>query len=88
MSLSSQMSSESRAFSVALYSFQFVVRYFGFAGALMPSVYPRAGLVAVRADLCNKAMIHDRFLAAMAKERGEFDWTAAALNVSEDAGLR
>jgi 3-hydroxyisobutyrate dehydrogenase-like beta-hydroxyacid dehydrogenase len=33
-------------------------------------------------------MMHDRFLAAMAKERGELDWTAAALNVSEDAGLR
>jgi 3-hydroxyisobutyrate dehydrogenase-like beta-hydroxyacid dehydrogenase len=34
------------------------------------------------------SMMHDRFLAAMAKERGELDWTAAALNVSEDAGLR
>ena len=33
-------------------------------------------------------MMHDRFLAAMAKERGELDRTAAALNVSEDAGLR
>jgi 3-hydroxyisobutyrate dehydrogenase-like beta-hydroxyacid dehydrogenase len=33
------------------------------------------------------SMMHDRFLAAMAKERGELDWTAAALNVSEDAGL-
>jgi len=34
------------------------------------------------------SMMHDRFLAAMAKERGELDWTAAALNVAEDAGLR
>jgi 3-hydroxyisobutyrate dehydrogenase-like beta-hydroxyacid dehydrogenase len=33
------------------------------------------------------SMMHDRFLAAMAKDRGELDWTAAALNVSEDAGL-
>src|SRR3569833_349276 len=29
-----------------------------------------------------------RFLTAMAKARGDLDWTAAALNVSEDAGLQ
>jgi 3-hydroxyisobutyrate dehydrogenase-like beta-hydroxyacid dehydrogenase len=34
------------------------------------------------------SMMHDRFISAMAKDRGELDWTAAALNVSEDAGLR
>jgi 3-hydroxyisobutyrate dehydrogenase-like beta-hydroxyacid dehydrogenase len=34
------------------------------------------------------SMMHDRFLSALAKDRGELDWTAAALNVSEDAGLR
>ncbi|WP_075793795.1 NAD(P)-dependent oxidoreductase [Massilia putida] len=33
------------------------------------------------------SMMHDRFLAALAKDRGELDWTAAALGVSEDAGL-
>ena len=33
------------------------------------------------------SMMHDRFLSAMARERGELDWTAAALNVSEEAGL-
>jgi 3-hydroxyisobutyrate dehydrogenase-like beta-hydroxyacid dehydrogenase len=33
------------------------------------------------------SMMHDRFLSAMAKDRGELDWTAAALNVSEEAGL-
>jgi hypothetical protein len=31
------------------------------------------------------SMMHDRFLAAMAKEHGELDWTAAALHVSEHA---
>jgi 3-hydroxyisobutyrate dehydrogenase-like beta-hydroxyacid dehydrogenase len=34
------------------------------------------------------SMMHDRVLSALAKDRGELDWTAAALNVSEDAGLR
>lgn len=34
------------------------------------------------------SMMHDRFLSAMAKDRGELDWTAAALNVSEEAGLK
>ncbi len=33
-------------------------------------------------------MMHDRFLSALAKDRGELDWTAVALNVSEEAGLR
>jgi hypothetical protein len=32
------------------------------------------------------SMMHDRFLAAMAKERGGRDWTAAALDGAEDAG--
>ncbi|HJV84106.1 MAG TPA: NAD(P)-dependent oxidoreductase [Noviherbaspirillum sp.] len=31
-------------------------------------------------------MMQNRFLSSMAKGRGEFDWTAAALGVSEDAG--
>jgi 3-hydroxyisobutyrate dehydrogenase-like beta-hydroxyacid dehydrogenase len=34
------------------------------------------------------SMMHDRFLSAMARDRGELDWTAAALNVSEDAGFK
>lgn len=34
------------------------------------------------------SMMHDRFLSALAKDRGELDWTAAALNVSEEAGLK
>jgi hypothetical protein len=55
MSLSSQMSSEPRFFSAALYSFQLVVRYFGLAGAFMPSVYPRPEFAAAGLDLCNKA---------------------------------
>ena len=37
MSRSSQMSKEPRVFNAALYVFQFAVRYFGFAGAFMPS---------------------------------------------------
>lgn len=32
-------------------------------------------------------IVHGRLLAAMAKGRGEMDWTALALGVSEDAGL-
>ena len=33
------------------------------------------------------SLMRDRFLSAMARERGELDWTATALNVSEEAGL-
>jgi 3-hydroxyisobutyrate dehydrogenase-like beta-hydroxyacid dehydrogenase len=32
------------------------------------------------------SMMRDRFLSAMARQRGELDWTATALNVSEEAG--
>jgi 3-hydroxyisobutyrate dehydrogenase-like beta-hydroxyacid dehydrogenase len=34
------------------------------------------------------SLMHDRFQAAMAKGRGDLDWTAAALNTAEDAGLQ
>ena len=57
MSLSSQTSSEPRAFNAALYSFQLVVRYFGFTGALMQLVYPRNSSAAGGGDLCNKALL-------------------------------
>jgi len=33
------------------------------------------------------SMLHDRFLAALARGRGELDWAAIALGVSDDAGL-
>lgn len=33
------------------------------------------------------SLMRDRFLSAMARDRGELDWTATALNVSEEAGL-
>jgi 3-hydroxyisobutyrate dehydrogenase-like beta-hydroxyacid dehydrogenase len=33
-------------------------------------------------------VVHDRLASAVAKGRGEMDWTALGLNVSEDAGLR
>ena len=33
-------------------------------------------------------VVHDRLMSAVAKGRGEMDWTALGLNVSEDAGLR
>ena len=41
---------------------------------------------------CNMPMplaglVHDRFLAAMAKERGDLEWAAIALEVSEAAGI-
>jgi len=34
------------------------------------------------------SLLHDRYLAAMAKGRGDMDWTAIALGISEDAGLK
>jgi 3-hydroxyisobutyrate dehydrogenase-like beta-hydroxyacid dehydrogenase len=33
------------------------------------------------------SLLRDRWLAAIAKKRGDMDWTAVALNVAEDAGL-
>ncbi|HEX4074396.1 MAG TPA: NAD(P)-dependent oxidoreductase [Candidatus Acidoferrales bacterium] len=33
------------------------------------------------------SLLHDRYLAAIAKGRGDMDWTAVALGVSEDAGI-
>jgi 3-hydroxyisobutyrate dehydrogenase-like beta-hydroxyacid dehydrogenase len=33
------------------------------------------------------SMLRDRWLASVAKGRGDLDWTAIALNVAEDAGL-
>jgi len=33
------------------------------------------------------SIVHDRLVSAVAKGRGEMDWTAFTLNVSEDAGL-
>lgn len=52
----SQISSEPRAFSAALYSFQLAVRYFGLAGALMAPVYLSLDSGAAGGDLCNKAI--------------------------------
>jgi 3-hydroxyisobutyrate dehydrogenase-like beta-hydroxyacid dehydrogenase len=34
------------------------------------------------------SLLHDRYLAAIAKGRGDLDWTAIALGVAEDAGLK
>jgi 3-hydroxyisobutyrate dehydrogenase-like beta-hydroxyacid dehydrogenase len=33
------------------------------------------------------SMLHDGFVSAVARGRGEADWTAIAANVAEDAGL-
>jgi 3-hydroxyisobutyrate dehydrogenase-like beta-hydroxyacid dehydrogenase len=33
------------------------------------------------------SLVHDHFLAALAKGRGDWDWTALAAEISEDAGL-
>lgn len=33
------------------------------------------------------SLLHDRWVSAIAKGRGDLDWSAIALNVSEDAGL-
>ena len=34
------------------------------------------------------SLLHDRWVSAVAKGRGDLDWSAIALNVSEDAGLK
>ena len=34
------------------------------------------------------SLLHDRFLASVNKGRGELDWSAVALAISEDAGVR
>jgi 3-hydroxyisobutyrate dehydrogenase-like beta-hydroxyacid dehydrogenase len=34
------------------------------------------------------SLLHDRWLSAVAKGRGELDWSAIALGVAEDAGLK
>jgi 3-hydroxyisobutyrate dehydrogenase-like beta-hydroxyacid dehydrogenase len=34
------------------------------------------------------SLLHDRYLTAMAKGRGDMDWTAVALGVAEDAGIQ
>lgn len=34
------------------------------------------------------SLLHDRFLASVNKGRGEMDWSAVALAISEDGGLR
>lgn len=34
------------------------------------------------------SLLHDRFLASFNKGRGELDWSAVALAISEDAGVR
>lgn len=54
------MSSDPRAFSAALYSFQLVVRYFGLAGAFIRSVYPRVDSAHPDRDLCNKAELRTK----------------------------
>ena len=34
------------------------------------------------------SLLHDRWVSAVAKGRGDLDWSAIALNVAEDAGLK
>jgi hypothetical protein len=34
-----------------------------------------------------QSLLHDRLLAAIAKGRGDMDWTAISLEMLEDAGL-
>lgn len=43
---------------------------------------------ASRTPMALGSLVHDRFLAAMAKGRGELDWTALAREISEQAGQR
>jgi 3-hydroxyisobutyrate dehydrogenase-like beta-hydroxyacid dehydrogenase len=41
----------------------------------------------VSAPMPFASVLHDRFVSAVARGRGELDWTAIAANVAEDAGL-
>jgi len=41
----------------------------------------------VSAPMPLASMVHDRFVSAVARGRGNADWTAIAANVAEDAGL-
>lgn len=34
------------------------------------------------------SLLHDRFLASVNKGRGEMDWSAVALAISDDAGVK
>ena len=34
------------------------------------------------------SLLHDRFMASVARGRGDMDWSALAMGVSEDAGLQ
>lgn len=41
----------------------------------------------VHAPMPFASTLHDRFLASLAKGRGQMDWSALALGLSEDAGV-
>ena len=78
--------------------------YQGYGKAIAQHNYPPGGFklslghkdvtLALQTALdCNMPMplaglVHDRFLAAMAKERGDLEWAAIALEVSEAAGVK
>jgi 3-hydroxyisobutyrate dehydrogenase-like beta-hydroxyacid dehydrogenase len=34
------------------------------------------------------SLLHDRWLSALAKGRGDLDWSAVALDAADDAGLK
>jgi 3-hydroxyisobutyrate dehydrogenase-like beta-hydroxyacid dehydrogenase len=34
------------------------------------------------------SLLHDRLMAAVAKGRGDIDWTGLALEISEEAGIK
>jgi 3-hydroxyisobutyrate dehydrogenase-like beta-hydroxyacid dehydrogenase len=40
-----------------------------------------------RAPMPTASLLHDRFIAALAKGRAEMDWSALALGAADDAGL-
>ena len=41
-----------------------------------------------RAPMPTASLLHDRFIAAIAKGRAEMDWSALALGAFDDAGLK
>lgn len=63
------------------------------AGFKLPLGFKDINLVLKTAAEVNMPMplaslLHDRFISAIAKNRAELDWSAIALNVAEDAGIK
>jgi hypothetical protein len=54
----------------------------------MPEMLGSIGLGHGRLPAHAGSLLHDRYVSAVAKGRDNTDWSAAALGVREDAGLK